>query len=226
MNKLISLLITLLFIALTAVAGWYLHENMLTVENRDIQENLPLTDNNSSNRSDRSTLDRSDNRQTTKNINDAIDFPEAGIYVTRQQLQNRLAKFFNTTKQSDSKMLHEEAQALDTLVEQEELAKRITAAEGAMLRIALIRASISDRSKQLQKIEALRTAYSDEYEQAMAAFVNRNDPAFAAYKNNERAIVNEVQKMTRFPAGLTRDQYLRQRLQQAREIAYRDNNTR
>ena len=63
-------------------------------------------------------------------------------------------------------------------------------------------------------------AHADQRMDAFAA-QQRNDPRFQSYKARERAIVAEVMALPRIPGGLTRDQYLRQRLQQARETAYR-----
>ena len=48
-----------------------------------------------------------------------------------------------------------------------------------------------------------------------------DDPRFDDYRACERAVVAEVAGMREFPNGVTRDEYLRQRLQAKREAAYR-----
>ena len=47
------------------------------------------------------------------------------------------------------------------------------------------------------------------------------DARFSQYKSEEKRIVDEVLTLQTIPDGLSRDQYLRQRLQEAREQAYR-----
>lgn len=48
----------------------------------------------------------------------------------------------------------------------------------------------------------------------------RHDPPLNDYKQREQRVVSEVMAMTAVPGGLSRDEYLRQRLQREREIAY------
>jgi hypothetical protein len=62
----------------------------------------------------------------------------------------------------------------------------------------------------------LREEFATAYEAQHAS-----DPRFQDYKARERAIVAEVMGLGEIPGGLTRDEYLRQRLQQARVSAYR-----
>ena len=45
------------------------------------------------------------------------------------------------------------------------------------------------------------------------------DARFSRYKSEEKRIVDEVMALDSIPDGLSRDQYLRQRLQEAREQA-------
>ena len=55
-----------------------------------------------------------------------------------------------------------------------------------------------------------------------AAFVAQQqaDPRMQRYKAREKAVVAEVMAMTTIPGGLTRDEYLRERLQRERELAF------
>ena len=55
-----------------------------------------------------------------------------------------------------------------------------------------------------------------------AAFVAQQqaDPRMQRYKAREKTVVAEVMAMTIIPGGLTRDEYLRQRLQLERERAF------
>ncbi|MFQ6312228.1 hypothetical protein [Lysobacter capsici] len=49
----------------------------------------------------------------------------------------------------------------------------------------------------------------------------QHDTRFQAYKQRERVVVAEVLAMQQIPGGVTRDEYLRQRLQAERERVYR-----
>jgi hypothetical protein len=53
-----------------------------------------------------------------------------------------------------------------------------------------------------------------------ARLAQRRDPNFERYKAEERRIVEDVLALQDIPDGLSRDQYLRQRLQEARERSY------
>ena len=92
-----------------------------------------------------------------------------------------------------------------------------------MLRIGLIKATVAGESQQAEQIAALMDRYRQHADQRMQAYAmeHAGDARFRDYKARERGIVAEVLGLRSFPGGMTRDEYLRQRLQQAREAAYR-----
>lgn len=53
-----------------------------------------------------------------------------------------------------------------------------------------------------------------------ARLAQRRDPNFERYKADEQRIVEDLLALQDIPDGLSRDQYLRQRLQEARERSY------
>ena len=81
---------------------------------------------------------------------------------------------------------------------------------------------MDDPARQAEQVAAIADRYRAHADRRMAAFLEqqRNDPRFQAYKAREAQVVAEVMAATTIPAGLTRDQYLRQRLQEERERAY------
>lgn len=114
------------------------------------------------------------------------------------------------------------AAELDAQVEAEELARRMSADEARMLRLALLDRGVADETERLRRAEALAAAYRREAERRQRAFEMQqaNDPRFIAYKSRESQVVAEVMAMPRIPGGLSRDEYLRLRLQAERERAW------
>jgi hypothetical protein len=85
------------------------------------------------------------------------------------------------------------------------------------LRSALIRESVADPAEQVVAMAALQDHYRQQGVRKQAEWEARVDPEFELYKAREREIVAEVMAMTTIPDGLSRAEYLRRRLQSARE---------
>ena len=64
--------------------------------------------------------------------------------------------------------------------------------------------------------QQLMDRYRAESGARLQAWLDEPRPDFERYKAREKAIVEEVMAMDDIPGGLTRDQYLRERLQEAR----------
>ncbi|CAN4279737.1 hypothetical protein LJR125_002624 [Pseudoxanthomonas sp. LjRoot125] len=116
----------------------------------------------------------------------------------------------------------ERAEALSRQIDHYESRGGLSAGEAVLLRTALVKATVEDPARQVEEVAAIADRYRTHADQRMAAFAaqQRSDPRFQAYKTREAQVVSEVMAMTSIPAGLTRDQYLRQRLQEERERAY------
>lgn len=93
--------------------------------------------------------------------------------------------------------------------------------EALLLQIALIKAVSTDENEQKRRAQALISRYQTISAEREARLAQRPDPNFERYKAEEKRIVEEVLALQNIPDGLTRDQYLRQRLQEARERNYR-----
>jgi hypothetical protein len=115
-----------------------------------------------------------------------------------------------------------QARELSQRVDEREKSKQLSAGEALKLHMTLINASESDEQKKAMQIADLIVRYQADAERRQAEFVasQKRDPQFQAYKTREAQIVAEVQAMRSFPGGMSRDEYLRQRLFEARAAIY------
>jgi hypothetical protein len=98
-----------------------------------------------------------------------------------------------------------------------ETAGGLSAGETFLVRTGLIRETVADPVQQATQLKALQERYRSENSRRIAQASARPDPAFESYKIRESQIVAEVMALQMIPDGLTRDEYLRRRLQAARE---------
>jgi hypothetical protein len=98
-----------------------------------------------------------------------------------------------------------------------EQAGGMSAGETFLLRAGLIRATEPDEQRQAEQLRALKERYETASRRRNAQASTQSDPMFELYKVREREIVAEVMSMQTIPDGLNRDEYLRRRLQAARE---------
>ena len=110
------------------------------------------------------------------------------------------------------------AKEIEADVEEYERRGELSAGEALLLKIALIRESVAEATRQTQQIAALEERYRVDTERRQAAYAAQRDPMFELYKLRESAIVTNVMAMSEIPGGLSRDEYLRQRLQSEREL--------
>jgi hypothetical protein len=114
------------------------------------------------------------------------------------------------------------ARDLALRIDEREKSRYMSAGEALKLKVMLIRAIEQDEQKQMQRISDMVLRYQAEAERRQNQFAQsqQQDPKFQAYKAREAQIVAEVQTMTSFPGGMSRDEYLRQRLLEARAAIY------
>ncbi|WP_161866773.1 hypothetical protein [Pseudomonas yangonensis] len=147
--------------------------------------------------------------------------PEVEQQVRRLDFHQRYRGFIEharTLPRSDREAQAQElSQGIDTMESRGELAL----SEALLLQIALIKAVSTDENEQKRRAQALITRYQAISAEREARLAQRPDPNFERYKAEEKRIVEEVLALQNIPDGLTRDQYLRQRLQEARERNYR-----
>ena len=148
--------------------------------------------------------------------------PQAQEHLERQRFEADAKDFFARSASLRVVERSERADALTRQIDKYEAAGGLSAGEAVLLRTALVKATVDDPARQAEQVAAIADRYRAHADRRMAAFLEqqRNDPRFQAYKAREAQVVAEVMAATTIPAGLTRDQYLRQRLQQERERAY------
>lgn len=146
--------------------------------------------------------------------------PEVQQQERRLDFHRRYRGFIEHAKELDSSSRETQAQALSEGVDALERRGELALSEALLLQIALIKAVSQDENEQKRRAEALIERYQAISAEREAKLAQRSDPNFERYKAEESTIVEEVLGLQNIPDGLTRDQYLRQRLQEARERNY------
>lgn len=149
--------------------------------------------------------------------------PQARAWQERQAFEARARRFMRDAPGLGAVQRSEQARDLSASIDHYESNGGLSAGESLLLRSGLIKASVDDPALQAQQLADLMERYRRHADQRMQAYTaqHANDPRFQDYKARERAIVAEVMGLAAIPGGSSRDQYLRQRLQQARVAAYR-----
>ncbi len=140
-------------------------------------------------------------------------------YMTFERDMRRFLRDQEDMTLDERKLL---ASDLSHRIDEREKNKHLNAGEGLKLKIALIHATEPDEDKQALQVAELIARYRARAERQQAAFLaaQQRDPRFQAYKTREAQIVAEVQAMRSFPDDMSRSEYLRQRLLEARAAIY------
>ena len=141
--------------------------------------------------------------------------PRVQDYYARQQDKQALESYFST---GNSALSDSEAWSLIETIEGD---GRVMAYEGLALKLAWLERNSASEAEFQDAARELVAEYRAKAEQSVREYDPYEDvPGFAEYKEAERRILQEVQAMESFPDGMTQQEYLRMRLQQAREAAY------
>ncbi len=148
--------------------------------------------------------------------------PQARAYRNRLAFEQRVRGFLRDAHTLDENTRREQAQAIAREIDQREQARELSAGESVVLRVSLIEAAEQDQAKRIRQSQVLVDRYRQQTAARQAAFEEqqRQDAGFQAYKTREAQIVSEVMAMTSYPGGMSRDDYLRIRLQEARQATY------
>jgi hypothetical protein len=144
----------------------------------------------------------------------ALSDPLLREHEERAAFHDRVRTFFAQAPALPLEEKRRTAQQLDALVELYERRRELSAAEALTLRLALIHETAPE-AEQLERMQALRERYRARDDQRAQ---QASDPMFQLYKVREQEIVAHVQTLREIPGGLTREEYLRQRLQREREM--------
>lgn len=143
--------------------------------------------------------------------------PRVERFQQRERFEHDVREFFARSPALSAEERTSRAQTIAGEITRREAAGEVAAAEALTLRSALIRETVADPAEQMEAIAALQEHYRQQGARKQAEWQTRMDPEFELYKAREREIVDEVMALTTIPDGLTRDEYLRRRLQSARE---------
>ena len=143
--------------------------------------------------------------------------PRVQKFQQRERFQQEVREFFARAPALPPEQRAARARDIARAITHYEAEGEIAAAEALTLRSGLVRETVADPVEQLVAIRGLQEHYQQQGERKQAEWEARADPELGLYKAREREIVDEVMAMTTIPGGLTRDEYLRRRLQSARE---------
>jgi len=137
--------------------------------------------------------------------------------TARARFNEQARDFFARAQNLAEAQRLREARHLEQQLARLERAGGMSAGETFLLRTGLIQQTVTNPAERSAQIKALKERYENEARRRIAEGNVRSDPAFESYKVRESEIVAEVSAMQTIPGGLTRDEYLRRRLQAARE---------
>jgi hypothetical protein len=137
-------------------------------------------------------------------------------HEARTAFHERVRTFFAQAPILSDDEKQRTARQLDEEIAEYENRRELSAAEALTLRLALIRETTQE-DEQLERMQSLRDSYrAREQQRAEPA----PDPMFDLYKAREQEIVAQVESLREIPGGLTREEYLRERLQREREALF------
>jgi hypothetical protein len=144
--------------------------------------------------------------------------PAMREHEARAAFHERVRTFFAQAPILSREEKQRTALELDEQIVEYERRRELSAAEALTLRLALIQETAPEPER-LERMQALRDSYRarDEEHGGQAP-----DPMFELYKAREQEIVAHVASLHEIPGGLTREEYLRVRLQREREALLED----
>lgn len=155
--------------------------------------------------------DQTDSTARSISNDDSIDLAD------RARFNEEAREFFAQAPALPPEEARRRAEALVQELSRIEGAGGMSAGEIFLVRAGLIRATEPDEQQQAVQIRALKERYEIDSRQRVAQNAAQTDPMFELYKVRESEIVAEVMSLQTIPDGLTREEYLRRRLQEARE---------
>lgn len=202
---------TIIALALTAGAvGWVLHVSKPTKptdargalgEAQEIRDAPP----------DSPGPAPADVQATASESASPVDVPE------RARFNERAREFFAQAPALSPEEARQRADDLSQELSRIEQAGGLSAGETFLIRAGLIGYTVADKQQQIAQIRALKERYEAEARQRNAQSAAQSDPMFQLYKVRESQIVAETLALQTIPNGLSRDEYLRRRLQAERE---------
>ncbi len=150
------------------------------------------------------------------------DSPQARAWRARKQFEDEARSFVREAPGLSTAERRARADKLEAEIRDRERAGELSAGESMLLRAALIQAQAGTSEEEAQRLAALVQRYREDAARREAAWLaqQQRDPHMRQYKSREQDVVAEVMAMDEIPGGLSRDEYLRRRLQEERERAW------
>ncbi len=147
---------------------------------------------------------------------DLQSHPVVQAYHAFADFQQHSRGFFdNAERLSEQEKQAQLRQLLDGTNKYEQEGKLVPM-EALVLKLAMLRYTSNGDDDYKAKAKNLIDQYKTQSDLREQAWLANPDPNFIDYKRQEADIVKDVMAMTVIPDGLSRDEYLRQRLEQAR----------
>lgn len=145
-----------------------------------------------------------------------LEDPRIIQFAQRLDFEEELQRFFQEAAELDAQQRQDRADQLEQQLARYEQETQVSAPEALMVRLALLQLLEQDEAAAKAAATELIERYKARSEARLEAWRSAPKPEFVRYKVREKEIVEEVMALDRVPGGLTRDQYLRQRLLEAR----------
>ncbi|BFM11982.1 hypothetical protein R50072_21350 [Simiduia litorea] len=179
-----------------------------TLESSQINDVVP---------SSRSTPKRDAAKLEADNLEQQLLLGHASVqqYLKRQTDKQALHDYFNTSG-NDA----DEAKAIWLQIETLEAEGGVLGFEALHLKMAWLEKNSTDRAAFEAEAKDLLAHYQEKSQASTEKYNPENTPEFKSYKAQELQIIQEVNRLDTIPRGLSREQYLREKLLAARMAAY------
>jgi len=147
---------------------------------------------------------------------DLTQHPLTLAYQAYTDFQQHSRRFFDNADRLDEQERQAQLRQLLAGTNQYEQAGKLVPIEALTLKLAMLRYTSASDEDYKSKAKSLIDQYQHVSDAREQAWLANPEPQFVEYKRQENDIVKEVMAMTVIPDGLSRDEYLRQRLERAR----------
>ncbi len=149
--------------------------------------------------------------------------PEARASQGRLAFERQARAFVRDAPGLDDATRMARARALSQDIDRREQNRELSGDEAMMMRVGLIQVAVKDPRERVVQIREVIDRHSQQTAARQRAVLAQQQTAakLKDYKAQEARIVSEVLAMQSYPNGMSRDDYLRQRLQDARDTINR-----
>ncbi len=149
--------------------------------------------------------------------------PDARANQSRLAFERHARAFVRDAPGLDDATRTARARTLSQDIDRREQNRELSGDEAMMMRVGLIQVAVKDPRERVVQIKEVIERHNQQAAARKRALLAQQQTAakLKDYKTQEARIVSEVLAMQSYPNGMSRDDYLRQRLQEARDIINR-----